>query len=61
MWDSLTRTPHIQHYWAWYVDINGGWPDRGNLVVSGRKELRGSYDTILEFGFGLTQPYKTGL
>jgi hypothetical protein len=27
----LTHTPHDQHYWAWFVDINGGWPDSENI------------------------------
>jgi hypothetical protein len=31
----LTHTPHDQHYWAWFMDINGGWPDSGNLMVGG--------------------------
>jgi hypothetical protein len=29
----LNTPPHAQHYWAWCVDINGGWPDSGNLIT----------------------------
>jgi len=30
------NTPsHDQHYWAWFVDINDGWSDNGNLIAGG--------------------------
>jgi len=25
--ETFNTPPHDQHYWAWFVDINGGWPD----------------------------------
>jgi hypothetical protein len=31
--------PHAQHYWAWCVDINGGWPDSGNLIAGASTDL----------------------
>ena len=41
MWNSrtLNTPPHDQHYWDWFVDINGGWPDSGNLIVGGLMDL----------------------
>jgi len=56
MWD-----PYAQHYWAWCVDIYGGWPDSGNLIAGDPTDLGGGLDTILEFVVGPTQPHKSGL
>jgi hypothetical protein len=41
--------PHGQHYWVWFVDINGEWSDNGNLITSGSIDLGESSDTILVF------------
>jgi len=35
-----THTLHDQHYWAWFVDINGGWPDSRNLIAGGPMDDR---------------------
>jgi len=35
----LTHPSHDQHYWAWSVDINGGWSDNGNLIAGGPMDL----------------------
>jgi hypothetical protein len=43
------------------VDIKFRWPDSGNLIAGDPTNLGGDFDTILEFGLSLTQPYKTGL
>ncbi|AES88644.1 hypothetical protein MTR_4g060450 [Medicago truncatula] len=32
---TLNTSPHDEHYWAWFVDINGRWPDSGNLIAGG--------------------------
>jgi len=32
---TLNTPPHDQHYSAWFMDINGGWPDSGNLIAGG--------------------------
>jgi len=34
------------------VDINGGWPNSGNLIEGGPTDLGGGSDTILEFVTG---------
>jgi len=34
------------------VDINGGWPDNGNLIVGGSTDLGGGSDTILKIMVG---------
>jgi len=31
--------PHDQHYWVWFVDINGGWPDNENLIAGDPMDL----------------------
>ncbi|MCI69404.1 hypothetical protein A2U01_0090666, partial [Trifolium medium] len=31
----LNTIHHAQHYWAWCMDINGGWPDSGDLITGG--------------------------
>ncbi|AES74935.1 hypothetical protein MTR_6g015030 [Medicago truncatula] len=49
---TLNTPPHDQHYWAWFVDINGGWPDNGNLIAGGPADLGGGSDTILEIVVG---------
>jgi len=37
---TLNTPPHDQHYWAWFVDINGGWwSDSGNLIADGPMDL----------------------
>ena len=36
---TLNTHPHDQHYWAWFVDINGGWPDSGNLIADDPMDL----------------------
>jgi hypothetical protein len=36
--------PHDQHCWVWFVDINGGWPDNGNLIAGGQIDLGGGSD-----------------
>ena len=48
--ETLNTPPHDQHYWAWFVDINGGWPDSGNQIADGPTNLRGGSDTMLKFG-----------
>lgn len=35
--------------------------DSGNLIAGGPRDLKRSFDPILEFGLGLTQSYKTNL
>jgi len=45
----LLTHPHDQHYWTWFVDINGGWIDDGNLIACG--SWRDS-DTTLEVVVG---------
>jgi len=37
--ETLNTPPHDQHYWAWFVDINGGWPNSGNLIAGGPMDL----------------------
>ena len=37
--ETLNTLSHDQHYWAWIVDINGGWPDRENLIACGSMDL----------------------
>ncbi|KEH33824.1 hypothetical protein MTR_3g453180 [Medicago truncatula] len=38
---GILNTPaHDQHYWAWFLDINGGWPDSGNLIAGGPMDFR---------------------
>jgi len=36
---SLDAPPHDQHCWAWFVDINDGWPDSGNLIANDSIDL----------------------
>jgi len=36
---GLLTPPHDQHYWVWFVDINGGCPDSGNLIAGGPMNL----------------------
>jgi hypothetical protein len=36
---TLNTPPHDQHYWAWFIDINGGWSDSGNLIAGGPMDL----------------------
>lgn len=47
---------HVRHYWAWYVDINGGWPDSRWINES----LRGS-DIILELNIGVISAMIQGI
>jgi len=35
------------------VDINGGWPNNGNLITGGPIDLGGGSDTIFENWVGL--------
>jgi len=32
-------TSNDHHYWAWFVDINGGWSDSGNMIAGGPMDL----------------------
>ena len=36
---TLNTPPHDQHYWAWFVDINGGWLDSGNQIAGDPMDL----------------------
>ncbi|MCI00995.1 hypothetical protein A2U01_0022019, partial [Trifolium medium] len=56
----LNTLPYAQHYWAWCVDINGGWPDNGNLItackvriVGMRGKSRNSVAAPVEAGLGV--------
>jgi len=42
----LTHTPHDQHYWAWFVDINGGRSDSGNLIAGDPMDFE---ETLMPF------------
>ncbi|PNY12755.1 transcription initiation factor TFIID subunit 1-a-like protein, partial [Trifolium pratense] len=33
----LNTPPHA--YWVWYMDINGGWPDSGNVIAGDPTDL----------------------
>jgi len=48
----LYHNPHTEHYWAWCLDINGGWPDSRNLLAGSLMDLGGDSDTILEILVG---------
>jgi hypothetical protein len=45
----LLTPPHVQHYWAWCIDINGGLYDSENLMAGGPTDHEGDSDTILKF------------
>jgi len=36
---TLNTPPHDQYYCAWFVDINGGWSNSGNLIAGGPMDL----------------------
>jgi hypothetical protein len=46
--DSLYTPPHDQHYWAWFVDINGGSSDSWNMIAGDPMDLNRGSDIILE-------------
>ena len=45
----LLNTPLMPMTDIWSVDINGGWPDSGNLIACGPKDFGESFDTMLKF------------
>jgi hypothetical protein len=49
---TLNTPPYAQHYWAWCMDINGGWPNSRNLIAADPTNRGGDSDTILEFWVG---------
>jgi len=36
--------PQDQHYWAWFLDINGEFPDNRNLIAGDPKNIGGCSD-----------------
>ena len=49
MWGSLTHALRLD---IWSMNINGGWPDSGNLIAGGPTDFGGGSDTILEIAVG---------